>query len=658
MSDRLSTDVTGALAGASTGADPDALATYAPEIGEPPRFLPTGNLWVSVPETDIADGSLHAVGVLLERALGLVEAGGPLVRPFLSVGGERTAFGPLEWDRVGNWLPHFVGRIPAGVLEGWLCAPVGERGIAFRLAFHSTGPRPTEVELGWEGSWHTTTLTHLRPKPVGTSPWGQDDPWTGSRTVSTDAGLPLLAISWQGGDGVAVVPDGDLPHWEAHRTANVGTGQSLEADLFIGVATEPDGSATTALHLRRRGFARLWGETCDWLDHRALPVPDPRPGLAGRLNANLFFNYFFAQGDCLDTGRPVLVTSRSRQYYVAAAFWSRDAYCWTFPALLLTDPDRARSVLVATLDAAGSRVAEHALYLNGTPLYPGFELDQAAAPIIALWRYLAATRDSSVLAEVPVRELLTLWPSLVEGWRHPSWDLYGTFLLPTDDPTGFPYTTTGNAMVAAAFEAMAALAASAGQDLAPGAAELAPAWRTRAAAIRSAMAERLVVEVEGGRMWAWACDEQGRTECRDEPPLSLRTLPYWGVGDLSDPVQSATRAWLHHHNPHHYEGRFPGAGSAHFPHSSGFDLANRLLDGDPVDGDPLEQLATVPMDQGLACESWDTTSGRVRTGPAMASMAGLLAWTAWEHLSGPAARWDRPTPPTARMQPSGARPRR
>ena len=94
-----------------------------------------------------------------------------------------------------------------------------------------------------------------------------------------------------------------------------------------------------------------------------------------------------------------MVTSRSPHYYVCAAFWSRDAYCWTFPALLLADVERARQVLVASLAAAGPRVAEHALYLNGTPLYPGFELDQAAAPVLAIWRYVQVTEDRGVLAE-------------------------------------------------------------------------------------------------------------------------------------------------------------------------------------------------------------------------------------------------------------------
>jgi uncharacterized protein len=633
-----------------------SLTTYAPEIADPPRFLPTGNLWVSLPEVDMDNGAVHAVGVLIERTLGLVEAAGgadqgPLIRPALVLDGDTVVPDHLEWERVGHWLPHFTGPCPSGVLEGWFCAPVDERGVTVRLAYRHDGPRPVTVELGWTGSWGATTVTHLRSKSVGLEPVGNDDPWTGSRTVTGGAGIPLLSIGWQGGEGVVLGELGGVPRWQASATAVVDTGGSLTADLFIGVATEPDGAATAALHLRRRGFDRLWESTDRWLADHALAIPDDRPGLAERVNANLFFNHFFAQGDCLDTGRPVVVTSRSRQYYVSAAFWSRDAYCWTFPALLLSDAARARSVLVSTLAAGGARLADHALYLNGTSLYPGFELDQAAAPVIAVRRYVQMTGDATVLAEPGVRAVLDGLVQLIEPWRHPVWELYGTFLLPTDDPTDFAYTTTGNALVAAAFEALAILT-----DLQPTADRPVgvsgsgahtdhrpedPA--SRASAIRAAMAEHLTVEVPGGRMWGWACDESGRIERRDEPPLGLRTLPFWGVGTDDDPVQVATRAWLSEDNPHHYEGRFGGSGSAHFPHPSGFDLANRLLDRDLIDGQPLDQLVAVPMDQGLACESWDADTGRVRTGAAMASMAGLLAWTAWEHLS-VAARWDRPRP--------------
>ena len=306
-------------------------------------MIPTGNLWVSLSEIDLTDGAVRTVGVLIERVLGLVEATGgpghgPLIRPVLILDGGTVVPGPLEWERVGHWLPHFTSPCPSGSARRAGSVPRWTNGASCCASPITTTVHVTAtVELGWTGQWGTTTVTHLRSKPIGAEPVGHDDPWTGSRTVSASAGSPLLSVSWQGGEGVVVADQGAVPRWLASATGEVDTGQSLTAELFVGVATEPDGAATTALHLRRRGFDGLWDTTTGWLAGHALTITDDRPGLAERINANLFFNYFFAQGDCLDTGRPVMVTSRSHHYYVSAAFWSRDAYCWTFPALLLTD---------------------------------------------------------------------------------------------------------------------------------------------------------------------------------------------------------------------------------------------------------------------------------------------------------------------------------
>jgi len=41
-----------------------------------------------------------------------------------------------------------------------------------------------------------------------------------------------------------------------------------------------------------------------------------------------------------------------------------------------------------------------------------------------------------------------------------------------------------------------------------------------------------------------------------------------------------------------------------------------------------------PLDGGLACESIDPQTGIVRTGAAMASLAGFLAWALWGRLRG------------------------
>lgn len=620
----------------------NGLATFPPRLTDPPNYLPTGNLSVSLPEIAQNDGSIASLGVVLASCAGVLTAhGGPggLAAPFVRVGGESPEL-RLSWRRDGDWLPHFTALLPTGELDGQYLAPVGERGATLRLRYQHHSRDSGDIELGWCGSWNNTTVEHLRSKPVAGVRAARDDSWTGSRVVTETTGLPLLALAWRAGPGMHLTDDGSGTGWRASTSAVIHTGDELTADIYIGVAPEPDGAATTALHLRRRGFDDLLADTLAWLAHHRLPVTGP---LGATVNANLFFSWFYAQADCLDDGRAVLLTSRSPHYYVCGAFWSRDAYCWTFPALLLVDVARARHILVSTLLAGGVRLPDHALYVTGTSLYPGFELDQAAAPVLAVARYVSATDDWSVMAEPGVGAVLVALLTRVEAWRHPSWALYATFLLPTDDPTDYPYVTTANALLAAAFDAF--------DDLVEGArvngvgVPFTPPWvsgelRARATTVRAALTEHLVVDSDHGPMWAWACDADGHTEIRDEPPLGLLILPFWGVEDWDAPLHIATRSWMSADYEHQYPGPFGGAGAPHFPYPSGFDLANRLLDLDSGSPDPLAQLLRTPMDQGLACESWDPTTGRVATGAAMASMAGLLVWTAWSRMHG-RTRWDQ-----------------
>lgn len=613
------------------------LATFAPRLASAPNLCPTGNLHVALPEIDRADGRVLSLGVVLASCAGVLTAHGGvdgLARPVLTVDGARQEFAPT-WERCADWLPRLSATTATGSLEACYAAPDGERGVVLQVRYRHRG-QAARIVLAWRGGWRSTSVEHLRSKPVEGTVVARDDPWTGSRVVGLSTGLPLLALAWRGGPDTTLEDDGSGAGWVASRAAVLQDGDELQVEVHVGVACEPDGACTTALHLRRRGFSALWDGTLSWLQAHRLPVDGP---LGARLNSNMFFNWFYAQADCLDDGRPVLLTSRSPQYYVCAAFWSRDAYLWTFPALLLVDAARARAVLTETLRSGGIRLPDHALYLNGTPLYPGFELDQAAAPALAVHRYVTKTGDWSVLAEPAVLDTLLALVDRAEQWRHPTWDLYATFLLPTDDPTDFPYVTTCNALLACALDALAELLTGAAER---GLAARGPSpnsLRERATRIRAAVLEHLVVDGPTGALLAWACDTAGRTELRDEPPLSLRTLPYWGLGRWDDPVHVATRAWL---GAQAYPGAYGGAGSPHFPFPSGFDLANRLLEPGRTAHDPLQQLALTPMDRGLACESWDADSGVVTTGAAMASMAGLLVWCAEARRAG-TDRWNEPT---------------
>jgi len=605
-----------------------ALMTPAPVLAEPPPFLPTGNLWLSIPMIDRRDGSVHRVGVLHEHLNGLVEAeGDPLIRPLLWVDHRPAAWaGDLRWEREEFWIPVWRWREGNLWAEGRVWAPITERGLVYHIRVAVEEGPARMIALGFEGRWTQTLLSRFASRALPGSWIAEPDPWTGSLVAEFRVGFPLIAIGLQlePPTGLERLPD-HLPGYRGVLQRELRPGEAVSATLYLAVAPDADGARTGALHLRRRGVPALLEETRRWLRTRARQLEDP--DLTARLNENLFFAYFFSQGDCLDTGAPVMVTSRSPLYYVSGAFWSRDAFLWSFPAILMVDPGRARLLLRRSLPRYLDHLADHALYLNGVPLYPGFELDQAAAPLLALWRYVHETGDESILRDPAIGEAVLSLLQRIEEHRDPESGLYWTFLLPTDDPTEYPLVIYDNVLVWAAFQASAGLLRIMGK------ADEAARWASEADRLAEAIRRHGVVEGPIGPMWAWARDRFGRVELREEPPGSLRLLAYYGFCDPEDPAYRNTVRWLSSpENPYFFPGPFGGPGSAHFPFPAVFDLANRLL----TDPDPavLDVVREAPLDHGLACESIDPQTGVVRTGAAMASLAGFLAWALWARARG------------------------
>ncbi|TXK18804.1 hypothetical protein [Homoserinibacter sp. GY 40078] len=616
----------------------EQLTTFAPVVDDIESLHPTGNLLVSLPEIDDA-GRCRSISVVSEAERGVVAAiapaGGGLLVPELRVDGEPLA-PEWGWQRVSDWIPTASADVSGLALRLDYLAPDGEQGLLARIAVTNPGAAPRKVELRWSGQWGSTVVQHFRAKELALGLRERDDTWTGARVVYAGEDRLLLAVSWRPGPGAAFDPVQPDHGWSVARDGVLDPGERLELEVYVGVAGEPDGASATALHLRRRGADALHTATRAHLD--AAPARTGDAALDARLRSNLFFSHFFAQADTVDTGRTVGLTSRSPRYYVSGAFWSRDAYWWSFPALLLADATRARRFLLSTLAAAGEHVAHHALYVTGTRLYPGFELDQLAAPVLAVWRYVDATGDRSVLTAPEWHALVALLDRELREWTDSRTGLAGTFLLPTDDPVTHPFTATGNALVAVALDIVGRLQQS-------------PPHTARARALRAAVRRAFVHEIDGERRWAWAIDAAGEPEWRDEPPLGLRLLPYLGILDgVDDPERAdaasalaATSRWLIGGYPHHYPGPFPGAGAPHFASPSSFDLGNRILTGVDDLGDPLAAFVETPMDGGLACESWDPQTGVVVTGAAMASVAGYLAWTSWAAHVGH-RRWDDPFP--------------
>jgi len=597
----------------------NSLMTAAPIIRQPPQRIPTGNLEISLPAISRLDGGVYSVGALMMKANGLIAVKGseadqqPLLVPFLEQHGQPIRLSDLRWERLGGWVPHY--RVESAGLEfqGTIFTPPGEKGFVYLLEVGARG-HTVDLTLGMQGWWHGVEFGIFAARPVETLQHLWADPWSQSLVGEASTGLPLIAWGLQFSGEGRLQLDGN--HFEWVREVSLKAGEKVTFAFYCALNLEGDGARTGALHLRRRGAAMLLEETLRWLDHHRLSLSDKQ--LERVLNENLFFNYFYTQGICIDTGELALVTSRSDSYYVSAAYWARDALLWSFPGLLLVDRIQAQAALVCAWTRYLPRGSQHALYINGQNLYPGFELDQACAPLIALGHYLEVTADWDFARHTASVAALQAIQTELEAHFSNRLGLYGTFLTPHDDPAEFPYLTFNNVLVWRSKEILADLWADRGEN------RLAARLRREAKSLRRTILSKCVESGPFGDQFSGGLDETGRRELMDLPGASWSLFPYYHFCLADDPYYTNALKWISsEHNPYYFPGRFGGAGAAHFPYPSSFDLANRALRRDPH---ALEALRQLPMDHGLCCESFDPETGVVRTGAAFASMAGFLAF--------------------------------
>lgn len=610
-----------------------SLMTASPELETVKILYLTGNEYLSLPEIGEC-GEIMSLNVLHMAARGILEfrgtAGSPLLEPFAILDGEELLQSEkLTWDYRYDWIPHFRADVPGLCsIEGDIFAPPGHRGCCFRLSLTNLSAISLKPEMGWQGCWDEFNYLVFNRRPVGGERVVKYDDWTESLIMESRHGLPLSALALSimiGGE------QGERSCWDIHAlpghsasyrgTARpeVAPGGSVTMTLYIAVNLEADGAGTTAVDLKRHGDADLVNRTECWLKERRIDLEDK--AVAAILNRNLYFNYFYALGRALDDDSLVPVTSRSPRYYVSAAYWSRDTLLWSFPALLLVDKDISRELLLTIFNRHLSRAGEHAHYINGVLLYPGFELDQLAAHFLALKRYESVGGDLSLLDEGVISRGLKLLVEKAREQYDPRSGLYRTFLDPSDDPVLYPFLIYDNALLQCAFVYLADL-----QDA--GRWGEADDLAAQAAALKRAIYRHGTVEGPHGPMLAWAVDGRGRFQLYDNPPGSLQLLAFYGFCSHEDPVFCNTVAWIRSpDNPHfHADTPFAEAGSLHAPGPWPLAACNDIL---ALDHGGVDFLRHAPMDNGFCCETVDPRTGQATTGAAFASAAGFLAHALW-----------------------------
>ena len=575
------------------------------------EFLPTGNEYVALPMVRADNGAIESINFLHMGFRGLVEVGGsPLLMPFLQIDGQTVPLEAMAWERMGGWIPSF--RCQAGGLEvtGTYLTPVGQRGFVTRIAVRG-GARPVAVNWGWQGHWTSTQHTINESKPMDGTQHHYYSNWNQGPALDFRSTVTVFSLT-PAAEGADYAPPGDPHRFGVWKERELGPGEEAELTVFWGVGLEEVGAVTAGREMQRMGYERLLNETLAWLAERVRSTGDE--ALDRVLNLNLLFNQFYATGRTLDTEELVCVTSRSPRYYVSAAYWDRDALYWSFPALLVSDPAHAREVLDYVFGRQARNAGIHSRYIDGVVLEPGFELDELVAPILALNAYVESTGDRSVLEEPAVRAGCRRILTTLAGKKHPTVDLYETFLLPTDDLPQYPYCTYDNVLVWKALRVAARL------GLGPATLE------EQAERVRQAVWAHCVKE---GR-FAWEVDLQGAYRYYDEPPGSLQMIPAHGFCQWDDPVYQATLAYVRSPQYRHaFAGcAFEELGCTHAEHPWVLSAANSLFM--PFRREQARDLIVrAPMDGGIACESIDEHTGECRTGAAFATCAGYLAHAIW-----------------------------
>jgi len=623
----------------------------------------------------------------------------------------------------GDWIPEFSwagGQCRSGRTEGgasadggpkcepkWrlsarIVAPPEEKGFCYILQIENLGcgnagptgdaslaetAGPARAEIGVELVWAYSGIRVFTSRELPVVHTCRYDPWTRSVVAEALGPLPVFGFALNSSDELDRLEvegrSGGTPTGEsrgvcaaagvtnppcavrASKSVTLAPGEHATLAFYVAFNREADGARTTSVHLRRLGWQALEAATCKWLAERRRRVPG-MPREESVLNRNLLFNYFFATGKTMDSEQLVAVTSRSPRYYVSAAFWSRDVLLWSLPALVIMDRTRAREVLLYALSVGTRHAGDHAQYIDGRALYPGFELDEAAAYFVGLGTYIEGTSDFEVLKEPGVLEAIRRTLAAVEEWlfRTDSGEpvLCRTFLDPSDDPVILPFLTYNNVLLRKGLLA----AAAAFDHLGGEHRELARKVRQDAEFLGEAIRRYCIVDGPFGPMYAWAVELEpcggsdggeatgsGRFEVRrtgaeiyDDPPGSLELLGFYGYcrDDKDAVVLANTRRWIHsRHNRYFSDGGFGGPGSAHSPHPWPMAAANVILaevSAFEATGscdlaavkDAVRLLVTAPMDGGLACESMDRDTGKVKTGAAFATGAGFLAHSLWRGL--------------------------
>jgi uncharacterized protein len=597
----------------------------------PDDVLPTGNQWISLPDIRASDGALGTFNVLSMHHRGLLQVGGdkgsPVLQPYFKVNGKPLAFQNPTWELIQYWIP--TAHLTVDGFDATLtwCAPPDSRAAFLRMTLTNHRTTPAEVTLGVRAAFGSIDRVTYVPvalrgeRTVAPAPWVEPAEVFSYITSDTDFAWTLLHPGSKA--AINAPPTTPTPSVDASQSKTLAPGESIEADFVLAAGIEEFSAAHNARALReqidRSGAQTIIDQTAASLASRARSTG--KPDLDLLMNRNFLFNEFYAWGRTIDTEQFVGITSRSPRYYVSAAYWDRDAMLWSFPALLDSDPALAREALEYALTIQLRNTGTHSRFIDGIVLEDGFQLDEAAAPILALADYIKQTNDTAFLTSH--QPALTRLREGLLGRFDLSTGLYSSLQDSQDEFQKLPFLTYDNALVWRALNDLAELYKRLNDS------KNSQEMTTRAASLHEAILAHCIspsAPGASGPIFASATDGTHYV-FTDIPPGSLFKLPILGFISESDPTFVRTFQWLHSKNYQYSYGEQPYGlpGSYRVPFTTAWSIADELRLSAGHDK-ALKILLTSNWDGGIITEGVDPATAHMdQAGRAFATAAGYIA---------------------------------
>ncbi|MFP5276900.1 MAG: glycoside hydrolase family 125 protein [Acidobacteriota bacterium] len=612
-----------------------ALAAEAPRrfaiAPQPNDVIPTGNEWIALPEIRASDGALASFNALSMRYRGLLQVrgdqGAPALQPYFEADGKPVSFQNPSWDLIEYWIPS--AHRTADGLEMTLtwCAPPGMRGAFLRMTVTNRRAKPVSVALGVKASWGELQRVTYTPVPLRGQRAVAAAPWLHSGEVfsyiTNDTQFAWSLIHPGSTAQTIVPPAAPSPLVDARHVATLAPGATAEAVFVLGVGLEefsaPHNAHELEMLIDRDGADAMLDRAAAWCRSRTRTTG--RPDLDMLMNRNLLFTALYAWGRTIDTEQFVGVTSRSPRYYVSAAYWDRDAMLWSFPALLDIDAKLARDALQYAYTTQLRDTGTHSRFIDGVVLEDGFELDEAAAPLIALTEYVQRTGDVAFLRAH--RDAVEMLLRRIESRHDAATGLYSTLQDAQDEYQKLPFSTYDNVVVWKAL-----LDAGSLFDKLQDAAQ-ARQMTDRAAALRKAiLAHCVAANAPGaaGTIFVNATDGTSPSFA-DVPPGSLMKLPMLGFVPETDPVFERTYRWLHSaaYRYSYADQPYGLPGSYRLPFTTSWSVADHLS-LKQGHAQAMKILLTSKWDGGIITEGVDSATAAAEPGgSAFATAAGYVA---------------------------------